>query len=91
MRKETVRRKILPLVSGSDSGLCFSRSEVDCNDGFVDLLRIPLAKGIPWAVPHQQVRLLSCPTCVKMRRESGRTSFCIAPFVSLPVLPLGRN
>lgn len=59
--------------------------------GFVDLLRIPLARGIPWAVPHQQGRLLSCPTYAKMQRESGHTSLCVAPLVSLPVLPPGRS
>lgn len=74
--------------------MCFSRSEVDCKTGFVDLLGIPLAKGVPLAVPSQQRHAAVLPQAskdVEGKQLHVQMSFYIVPFVSLPVLPVGRN
>lgn len=67
---------------------------MDCKTGFVDLLRIPLAKGVPLVVPSQHWNAAVIPQAregAEGKQLHVHMSFCVAPRVSLPVLPLGRN
>lgn len=92
-----LKRKILPLFSGSNSNWCSSRNKVDCRTGFLDALEDSSHKGSPEAALGQQRHTTVLPQASTGAAEEQLhvlivyTNFYIALYVSLSVFPLGRN